>query len=331
MSITTIASASSRTRLSEVHSSRGCAAASPSRAAATTIAATAARRTRGLGSGRPIARRTDSPRRWRSASATSGTTTTTAISAPSGVSSVRSISTRCRARRRRRRATPCRRRDGFLPAAASVGSRPWPRCSISWRLYFASSFSGSRRDRLLEARDRGEQELGAVLLLRPLRRGRVPGGDRDDAEQARGAGAEHGIGVVDDDRLQPLGQLGPAGSPAPDRRPCSRGACSAAARGASGGRRRRPGRRARARRHRTAPAPAGSSRSWARRRRSGRRRPGSRCASARRRPRRGRGTRAPTTQAAADDEQQLARQVRQPAPHAAAFRRAGTGSASRPA
>jgi hypothetical protein len=62
-------------------------------------------------------------------SATSGTTTPS-DQRPSGVSSVISISTRCRARRPGSARSLAARR-WFLPAAASVGADPLPRCSIS--------------------------------------------------------------------------------------------------------------------------------------------------------------------------------------------------------
>ena len=155
-----------------------------------------------------------------------------------------SISTRCRARRRRRRATPCRPADGFLPAAASVGSSPWPRCSISCRLYFASSFSGSRPiacSKLAIAASRSSErscccvpcggvEFQETTLTTPSR--------LEARERSAGSGS------CDDDRLEPLGQLGAA-----DREHrVGDGVVEQLARpqqrAASAGRRRRRGRRA---------------------------------------------------------------------------------------
>ena len=286
--------------------------------------------TRGLGSGSPIARRTVEPRRCTSASATRGTTTASAISAPSGVRKLRStVPAAGRAGAGAARALAARRRI----AARGGLRRQQPLAALQHQLEVVLRVVvvGVEADRLLEARDRGDQELGAVLLLCPLRRGRVPGDDADDAEQARGAGAEDRIGVVDDDRLEPLGELGAVDRQHRVGHRVVEQLAQPQQRAASPGRRCRPGRRARARRRRTAPAPVGLQ---PRRRRAG----GETDVVGRNRLVRARDVdRDECKQDGADDagggddEQQLARQVWQPPPHATAFRRGSAGSASRPA
>ena len=89
VSRTTIASASARTRRSDVHSTRGCAAARPSRSAATASPATGSRLESTDGSGSPSDPLTLAPRRRTSRFATSGSTAPRASSTPSGVNSVK--------------------------------------------------------------------------------------------------------------------------------------------------------------------------------------------------------------------------------------------------
>ena len=230
-------------------------------------------------------------------------------------------SSRCRARRRPRRASRGRRRR--VLARGGLG-REEPRAPLEHHLEVVLRVVvlGIELDRLLEARDRVQQQLGAVLLLRPacgveFQATMLSTPSRFDA--ASGAPGR-GRGPRSTRAARPRRS---AGSRASDPRRWRRGACSAAARGACAGRRGRPRSRAGAPRRRTARARAGcQSSGGAQARDSGRRRPESprqRATSTATSAR----TTATTTQAAAHDEQQLPRQVRQPAPHAAALRAPG--------
>ena len=190
VSSTTKASASRPHLAVDVHSSRGCAAASPSSTAVDEQvlrpAGAAAERD---GSGSPMAWRTSSPDAAEPQAAR-GSATARASSAPSGRQQrevIHHASSRCRARRRRRRARRGRRAAGSCPRRPPSAGGPAPRRSISWRLYFASSLSGSSAIACSKLAIALSSSSERSCALRPT--GGVPGGDADHAEESHRARA----------------------------------------------------------------------------------------------------------------------------------------------